>query len=246
MWSQAAYGLRGGRSTTDCVFLLNSVIQKAKKNRIPLTVASVDLEKAYDKVNRPYLFAKLASLGYTGKCLKIIQSLYFNDSVRVNVNGRFTEELFLNLGVKQGCSLSPILFSIYINDLVEQLHQGELGVDLGNEVLSVLAFADDILCLSRTSREGTETQMKTIVDWCTLWKMKMSEPKTYIATLSSENNWVCEGENDYLSFEESLGFSYLGMDYRLKGRDFLGDHYEKMKKKADKYVYAILNFKGIC
>ena len=143
--------------------------------------------------------------------------------------------------MKQGCSLSPILFSIYINDLVEQLHQGELGVDLGNEVLSVLAFADDILCLSRTSREGTETQMKTIVDWCTLWKMKMSEPKTYIATLSSENNWVCEGENDYLSFEESLGFSYLGMDYRLKGRDFLGDHYEKMKKKADKYVYAILN-----
>ena len=95
--SQAAYGFRGGRSTTDCVFLLNSVIQKAKKKRIPLTVASVDLEKAYDKVNRPYLFAKLASLGYTGKCLKIIQSLYFNDSVRVNVNGRFNKELFLIL-----------------------------------------------------------------------------------------------------------------------------------------------------
>ena len=238
--SEAAYGFRGGRSTTDCVFLLNSAIQKAKKRKITLTIASVDLEEAYDKVSRPYLFAKLAALGYTGKCLKIIQSLYFNDSVRVNVNGRFTHKLFLNLGVKQGCSLSPILFSIYINDLVEKLHKGGLGLELGKEVLSVLAFADDVLCLSST-KEGTEIQIKIIVDWCTLWKMKMSEPKTYIATLSQENKWVCDGENEYLSFEESLGFTYLGIDYRLKGRDFLGDHFDRMKKKADKYVYAILN-----
>ena len=65
--------------------------------------------------------------------------------------------------------------------------------------------------------------------------------KTYIATLSKDTMWECEGDFEELTFQESMVFTYLGIDYRIKGRDFLGDHFSKMKKKADKYVFAILN-----
>ena len=61
--SDASYGFREGRSTVDCIFLLNTVLQKAKKLKIPLTLASVDLKKAYDMVSREKLFAKLETLG---------------------------------------------------------------------------------------------------------------------------------------------------------------------------------------
>ena len=126
--SDAAFGFRKSRSTVDCLFLLNTALQKAKRKKIPLNICSVDLEKAYDMVHRPYLFAKLKSLGYKGKTLSLIQSLYFNDSVQVNVNGFLTTPLFFDLGVKQGCGLSPILFSFYIDSLIRILHKNELGL----------------------------------------------------------------------------------------------------------------------
>ena len=74
--SDAGFGFRKGRSTVDCVFLLNTALQKAKKVGIPLSVAAVDLEKAYDRVDRAKLFAKLKSLGYGGKFQSILQSIF--------------------------------------------------------------------------------------------------------------------------------------------------------------------------
>ena len=52
-------------------------------------------------VPRDKLYALLQSLGYKGKTLDILQSLYMNDSLRVCVNGRLTEEIYLDMGVKQ-------------------------------------------------------------------------------------------------------------------------------------------------
>ena len=145
------------QSTLDCVFLLNTAIAKSKKIKKPLHIASIDLEKAYDMVDRSKLFAKLQSLGYRGKSLEILKSLYYNDQVQVNVNGRLSKPLFLSLGVKQGCSLSPILFALYVDDLVRSLHETGAGVPISKEILSVLTFADDILCLS-VSKAGIEEQ----------------------------------------------------------------------------------------
>ena len=130
------------------------------------------------------LFAKLASLGYRGKVLSIIQSLYFNDSVRVNVNGAFTESIFFDLGVKQGCSLSPLLFAIYIDDLVRSRHRGRLGIEIGKEVISVITFADDIMCIAKESKEGTEAQLECIITRCRKMRMSMSATKTFVSTLS--------------------------------------------------------------
>ena len=137
------------------------------------------------------MFAKLASLGYRGKILSILKSLYYNDGVWINVNGSLTEFVYFDIGVKQGCSLSPLLFAIYIDELVRELHQEGSGVGIGAEILSVATFADDILCLSIASKEGTERQLKIIMKWCKKWNMKLSESKTYISTLSGENNWRC-------------------------------------------------------
>ena len=134
----------------------------------------------------------MASLGYQGKCLSILRSLYFNDSVRINVNGVLTDPLFFKLGVKQGCNLSPILFALYIDELIRALQEGKKGLKLGSEVLSAMAFADDILCLSRTTK-GTEDQLKQIVGWCENWGMRISDSKTYVSTLSDETGWKCVG-----------------------------------------------------
>ena len=113
---------------------------------------------------------------------------------------------------------------------------------MGNAVLSVATFADDILCLSIQSKEGIERQLEIIMRWCKRWNMRLSESKTYISTLSEENNWRCENhEGSTMEFQESMMFSYLGLDFHIKGRDFLMDQYKRMLSKAEKYRHAILN-----
>lgn len=58
--------------------------------------------QAYDTVWRQALYVKLANLGFGGKTLQLIRSMYCNDSLRFLINGKYTEELFLTQGVKQG------------------------------------------------------------------------------------------------------------------------------------------------
>ena len=58
--------------------------------------------EAYDSVWRPALYAKLEKLGFGGKTLKIIKSMYCNDSLKFNINGKYSESIYLTQGVKQG------------------------------------------------------------------------------------------------------------------------------------------------
>lgn len=58
--------------------------------------------KAYDSVWRPALYLKLENLGFGGKTLELIKSMYRNDSLRFLLNGHYSEELWLSKGVKQG------------------------------------------------------------------------------------------------------------------------------------------------
>jgi len=65
-------------------------------------------------VNRELLYTKLDTIGFGGKVKSLIQSMYYNDSVRVRIKGGLTAPLWVTKGVKQGCGLSPLLFSLYM------------------------------------------------------------------------------------------------------------------------------------
>ena len=75
-----------------------------------MSIAFCDIAKAYDSVKRELLSAKLDTIGFGGKVKSLIQSMYYNDSVKVRVKGGLTVPLWFTKGVKQGCGLSPLLF----------------------------------------------------------------------------------------------------------------------------------------
>jgi hypothetical protein len=108
--------------------------------------------QAYDTVNREELWKRLRSMGIRGSFLKAIQALYCGDCFVTEVNGEKTEPIFLGRGLKQGCSLSPILFALYVVDWGKAVADSKEGVAIGNLIISVLFFADDVLLISRTSQ----------------------------------------------------------------------------------------------
>ena len=92
-------------------------------------MAFIDFKKAFDSVDRNFLLYKLANLGINGNFYRAISQLYLNPKARVVLQDHVTEYFDCPIGVKQGCCLSPTLFSIFINDLVLEVKNTNIGVN---------------------------------------------------------------------------------------------------------------------
>ena len=138
------HGFRKGRSGSDCGFVLNSVLWKSKATKKLVHLAFIDLQKAYDSVDRSILWKKLSDMGIKGKFLASLQKLYEGDFVTSEVNEVTTAPVYLKRGVRQGCSLSPMLFALYLADMGQDLTLSGLGVTLNKVCMSALFFAVSI------------------------------------------------------------------------------------------------------
>lgn len=111
-------GFVKGRQTFDNIRRTLHVIDRAHRNKLPVGLISLDAEKAFDRVNWEFLYLALEKLGFNDKSVQCIKSLYQNPTARVRVNGSLSERFLLERGTRQGCCLSPSLFAIYIEPLV--------------------------------------------------------------------------------------------------------------------------------
>ena len=173
-------GFRKNRSCTDHVYTLTSIIRNRKQNKQPTFVAFVDLEKAFDRVDRNLLFFKLRSLGFGGKLYQAIKSIYHTCKARININGYLTTEFSSEFGVRQGDSLSPTLFGLFINDLAHEINTSGHGIKITNNFkINMLMYADDLAIISE-SEEDLQNMLDSLHEWCTKWCMRVNVNKTKI------------------------------------------------------------------
>ena len=143
-YGMVQYGFRSGRSTTDCIFAILAVIREAKRQHRSISIAFCDLAKAYDSICRELLYVKLSRIGFGGRVLSLIQSMYCSDNIQLTLPIRFSAPIWFKKGVKQGCSLSLMLFALYVSGLGDALHSSKVGFQMGEVVLTAIFFADDI------------------------------------------------------------------------------------------------------
>ncbi len=131
---------RKGWRSTEAAFTLTHLINKYKMEGKRLAVTILDLKKAYDRVSRVELWRTLESVGYGGKLLRIIQGMYKGLTAKIQLSAITTREIKLEEGLKQGCSLSPVLFALYVAELGDRLMQTNLGVQFGQEQVPAIFF----------------------------------------------------------------------------------------------------------
>ena len=159
-------GFRRGYSTTDHIFTLYSMINNRLygNRRGKLYVAFIDYKKAFDSINRNKLWEALNEIGISTKMLKMIQAIYKQVIAKVRYGQKISDSINCPLGVKQGCLLSPALFSVLINKVANKIAQnGRMGYQFiagGVEIFSLL-FADDIVLISQTPA-GLQNQLNNL------------------------------------------------------------------------------------
>ena len=83
-------------------------------------IISIDAEKAFDKIQHPFMINTLQKLGIEGTYLNILKTIYDKPTANIILNGEKLKTFPLRSGTRQGCSLSPLLFNIILEVLAQQ------------------------------------------------------------------------------------------------------------------------------
>ena len=209
-------GFRSNRSCTDQIASLRIILEQSLEWNSPLYINFVDFAKAFDIVDRETLWMLLRHYGVPEKITRIISKSYEGMTCKVVHGSQLTEAFQVETGVKQGCLLSPFLFLLAIDWIMEtSTAQKRNGIQwtLWTQ-LDDLDFADDIALLSHTQQQMQEKTNMVAANSARLG-LNINIKKSKILKANSTNQESIRLAEETL--EEVESFAYLGSIIDSKG-----------------------------
>ena len=125
-------------------------------------IISRDEEKAFDKIQHPFLIKTLSKVGIEGAFLNIIKAIYERPAANIILNGQNLRAFPLRWGTRQGCPLSPLLFNRVSEVLATAIRQEKeiKGIQNGKEEMKLSLFADGMIVYIENSIDSTHTHTK--------------------------------------------------------------------------------------
>ena len=151
-------------------------------------ILSIDAEKAFDKIQHPFLIKTLQSVGIEGTFLNLIKAIYEKPTASIILNGEKLEAFPLRSGTRQGCPLSPLLFNIVLEVLATAIRQqkGIKGIQIGKEEVKLSLFADDMILYMENPKESTPKLLEVIEQFSNVAGYKINAQKS-VAFLYMKN-----------------------------------------------------------
>ena len=106
---------------------------------------SIDAEKAFDKIQHPFMIKTLQKASIEEIYLNVIKAIYDKPTANIILSGEKSKPFPLKSGTRQGCPLSPVLFDIVLKVLATAIREGKeiKGIQIGKEEVKLSLFADD-------------------------------------------------------------------------------------------------------
>ena len=229
---EAQCGFRKGRSCSDMIFTVRQLVEKAIEHRAKKFLLFMDLKKAYDSVPRTALWYALKKLGVPDLVIDIIRSFHEGMKAKVSINGELLEEIEVRNGLRQGCTMAPVLFNLYACLVFERWSSQVASMEgVGTFLLHKFdqklfrrytrnacesqlmdgQFADDAVLLA-TTHGGAEQAMMSFVKVARAFGLTVSTQKTKMMVtgndIKDEEMAPILVGNDLIECVES--FTYLG------------------------------------
>jgi Reverse transcriptase (RNA-dependent DNA polymerase) len=133
------------------VFVLRQLAEKFSEKNRTLFNNFVDFKQAFDTVRQEGLWQVLRHYGVNEEHVKLLENLCSKCVSAIRIDGESSEWFKIIVGVRQGCNLSPYLFSLLLEAATQwALHNEDVGVRLDGQIVNNLRFADDIYLIAET------------------------------------------------------------------------------------------------
>ena len=147
-------GMKGFFNICKSINVTHHINTLKNKNHM---IISIDAEKAFDKIQHPFMIKTLQKVGPEGTNLNIIKVIYNKPTANIIFTGEKLKAFPLRSGTRQGCPLSPLLFNIVLEVLAKAIREEKetKGIQFrkGEEKLSL--FADDMILYTENSKDAT-------------------------------------------------------------------------------------------
>ena len=183
------FGGKNHHSTSQCSFVLSEVVNYYTSRNSEVHLLFLDASKAFDRVNFYKLFNILLDRGMCPLIIRFMLNCYTNQKLRVQWNSNYSRFFEASNGVKQGSILSPILFGIYMDELLKQLEESSVGCYIGNSFCGAAGYVDDIAILA-----PTKCSLKKMYSICNEFSLrfdvKFNPSKSFYMLFGNNDNSV--------------------------------------------------------
>ena len=159
--SELQFGFKPEHSSSLATSVLLEVVDYYLENSGVVYCMALDASKAFDRVEFGQLFKLLLKRGINPMYLRMLCEMYTSQNVCVRYDSSVSKWFQPSNGVKQGGVLSPTLFCVYINGMIEKLVNASVGCQVGSKYYGVIGYADDIMLIA-----PTQYSMKRMIGIC--------------------------------------------------------------------------------
>uniref|UniRef100_A0A4X1W0R5 RNA-directed DNA polymerase n=2 Tax=Sus scrofa TaxID=9823 RepID=A0A4X1W0R5_PIG len=169
-------GMQGFFNIHKSISVKHHINKPKNKNHL---ILSVDAEKAFDKIQHPFLIKTLQNVGIEGTYLNIMKAIYDKPTANIILNGEKLKGFPLRSGVRQGCLLSPLLFNIVLEVLATAIRKVKeiKGIQIGKEEVKLSLFADAMMLYLENPKDSTRKLLELIHEFGKVagYKIKYTE-----------------------------------------------------------------------
>ena len=220
-----------GRNITASVRQILDIFEYCESTNSPGAIICIDFEKAFDSIEHDFLYKVLEKFNFGKNFIEWIKVLYANPIFKIKNNGWLSEDCNLNRGVRQGCSMSALLFILVVEILALNIRQDEQieGITIGNTEHKIVQYADDSTIFVKTVK-SLEQLIKKFQSFGRASGLKLNMTKT-------RGIWLGGLKDQGLRI--SKGIHFTGNPVKMLGL-YIGHNKIKMKEMNwDKKIESI-------